>query len=215
MTSPRQIRTKNAPENLLLLSDGNGAVKLGTNPSSAGGFVAGGRTMFDKSAYRLAGGSQSGLIQYVQVTLVDGDIFDRMQTFIENSGLASREVRMGIYDQADPSDPMGVPRNLIAQTNSVGTGVPDGTFIDLSLVDTLVPGGSGAPQDFEVPATGFYWLAFVTDSATLRFAVTETFRANYLDRREESGTGTTLPATASGLSNPVSSVIFQAAMVKI
>lgn len=203
---PKQINTGTEPEGLVLTSDGLGRTKLQSPPGS---FVQGARFYGNLMDYPSSGGMTSGTIQYVQVTLSVGVTYSMARTFINSGGSAARFIRMGIYDQVDPSDPDGIPNDLVKQTNSVNTNVPGGTFYDVPLNNTLTVGGSGADDTFTVPVSGFYWIAIVASSGSISFAVTNSNRANFLPVRRESGPGTDLPATAGdfgALSNPVSAL---------
>lgn len=151
--------------------------------------------------YPFAGNTTAGGIQYIRLELHKGTV-SSMRTFIDSGGTGSRNIRMGIYDQVDPESEAGIPNNRVAQTNSVGTAGANGSFITEALI-----GG-----DYTVPVTGFYWLAIISDATPLKFAVTATHRADFLSVRHESGTGTTLPATAGTLSNPVNALIYLAAI---
>lgn len=154
-----------------------------------------------------AGTGGSGDIQYARVWLVAGTVIDRMETFIASSGGSSKLIRMGIYTQALPENQNGVPAMRAAQTNAVATGPGlNGTYLAVPLTDA-VTGGSGSPTTFSVTVTGYYWLAFVTNNTSVKFAVSSVFRKNFLPIRRGSGSGTTLPASASGLSNPTSAVV--------
>jgi hypothetical protein len=107
---------------------------------------------------------------------------------------------MGIYDQADPANPAGVPVNRLAETGAIAT---TGTNSYISpAIGPLV-----------IPISGFYWLAFVTDTATpLTWANTNEFPPDFLPVVREIGAGSVLPAVASGLTNPQSAVAFVAAL---
>jgi hypothetical protein len=154
-----------------------------------------------------AGEGNAGDIQYTRVWLIEGTVIDRLEFFLDSQGSPAREVRVGIYDQLDPLDEATDPNTRVAQSNSEPTGPGlNGSFIQLHLTDAPT-GGSGVDVNFVVPYTGWFWLAFIADNTVAKYAVTDTFRAEYLPVRRESGTGTLLPVTPSGLSNPVSAVI--------
>lgn len=154
-----------------------------------------------------AGEGNAGDIQYSRIWLVAGTVIDRLEFFLDSQGNANREVRCGIYSQTDPLDEASNPITRVAQTNSVPTGPGlNGSFIQVWLTDAPT-GGSGTNTAWTVQDTGWHWIAFIADNTVAKYAVSATFRANYLPVRRESGTGTTLPVTPSGLSNPVSAVI--------
>lgn len=140
-------------------------------------------------------------IQYTRIWLTAGLVITKMVTFVSLGGSAGINVRMGLYDQVNPTSETGVPENRVAQTESSDTAGADGTFLELSLTTSYTVGTSG-----------YYWVAIITDSPSISFAVSDTFREDFLPVRRQSGTGTTLPATAGGLSNPVSAVAFVAAV---
>lgn len=150
--------------------------------------------------YPTAGNVSTGEVQYVRVRLHKGVVISSMRTFIDSGGTGSRNVRMGLYSQTLASDESGEPVTRVAQTNSVATNGANSSFIT-----ELFIGGN-----YIIPDTGFYWLAIITDSTSLKFAVSATHRANFLAVRRATETGTTLPSTAAGLSNPVSAVIYVA-----
>lgn len=140
--------------------------------------------------YRRSANVSAGVIQYTQVRLVEDQSFNELGTFITAGGNGTREIKFGIYDQADPSDFEGVPRDRVAQTIEAAPANNNEYFIQ------LIDGGS-----FVVPTTGFYWLALIQDNAGLKINVTEgTYFLNYVPQYFETSTGTTLPLTASGLS---------------
>ena len=109
---------------------------------------------------------------------------------------------MGIYTQTDPANAAGIPNTRVAQTLSIATNGTSGTFVTEPLI-----GG-----DYTIATTGFYWVAIVSDSTSLKFAVSAVARANFLPVRQEAGSGTTLPATTGTLTNPVSSILYIAAV---
>ena len=209
---PKQIDTGSAIADLSVLTDGSGRAKIGSTPGASGGGVSGGKTFGSLLDYPFAGSVTVAEVQYVQVRLVAGEVIDRMRCFIDAGASGARNVRQGLYNQSSPTDPAGTPNALVSQTNSENTTGDNGTFKDQNLTDTLVVGGTGSAQAYTVPTTGFYWMALITDSSALKFAVSESHRADFLPVRRQSSSGTDLPATASGLSNPVSALIFQAAM---
>jgi len=141
-------------------------------------------------------------IQYVRVFLVEDAEYDSFVVFVTNR-VASVDIRLGIYSQTDPSDIDLDPNSKVAETN-VRTilAADEGTFVEVALTSS-----------YTVPTSGYYWFAMIYDGTpnSVSFATSETFPADYLPRREESGSGDTLPATASGLTNPASAVILVAA----
>ncbi len=145
--------------------------------------------------------SPSSVIQYIQLWLVQGTVIEALETFIDGGGSSGSDIRLGVYDQADPDNENGIPVDKLAQTAArTLVGGDDGTYVALPLE-------SG---DLTISTTGYYWLALITDGSTPKFAVTSTFRANFLPRREESSTNVDLPATAGTLSNPSSAAVYAA-----
>jgi len=162
--------------------------------------------------YPAAASSPSGEVQYLQIKVTAGVILDDMQYFLETGGSASRNVRMGLYEQADPTDRLGIPTNRVAQTNQTNTTGAVDQFKDLPLTDA-VTGGAGSPVALEITVDGFYWIAFVADNPTAKYAVSPPYRSDYLPVRRETGiVATTLPAVAGVLTNPVSSLVYVAAI---
>jgi hypothetical protein len=152
--------------------------------------------------YPASGGSSASEIQYVRVFLFAGVTYDAMQVFQESGGAGTRDINLGIYDQATPGSTTGTPNNRVAETGSTATaGGDNGTFVEIALTSPYL-----------IPTTGYYWLAIIPDSANLKFAVSSTYRADYIPVRRESGTAATLPASAGTLTNPSSAVIWVGAV---
>jgi len=172
-------------------------VSGGGSLNNPGEFMFG--TLLD---YPSPGNVSSGTVFFLRLKFPAGVVFSDMRTFIDSGGTAARSIRMGIYSQTDPSDANGVPNTRVAQTGSTVTTGQSGLFMTVPLI-----GG-----DYTITTTGFYWIALVSDSTSLKFAVTAAARADFLPVRQESGTGTTLPATAGTLTNPISSVLYIAAV---
>ena len=149
--------------------------------------------------YSGTGGNTSGEIQYTRVWLIAGTILSSMETYISSGGNGSRDVRYGLYSQADPLSEAGVPVTRVAQTAASPTTGGSGTFFNLPLT---------AP--YTVGATGYYWLATIQDSSAISFVTTASMQAGFLPVRRENGATTVLPVTAGALSNPTSAVIFVA-----
>jgi hypothetical protein len=142
-------------------------------------------------------------IQYTRVWLVKDLVLDRMRAFQSAGGGLARSLNMGIYNQTTPTSPTGLPVSRLAQTGTVVTlAANNGSYLQPTLTAVFI-----------VPTTGYYWLAHIADSASVKFAgTTTTFAAGYLPRREQAGVGTTLPAAAGALTNSSSSVIHVAAL---
>ncbi|HEU03194.1 hypothetical protein LCGC14_0273540 [marine sediment metagenome] len=142
-------------------------------------------------------------VQYTKVFLTQGISINSMSIFRTTGGSAARFINLGLYDQASPMDPNGQPRNRLAETGATATTGTD-SFISPALI--------GAP--IAIPATGFYWLAFITDTLTpLRVSCTlGIYPANFLPVFREASAATTLPTTASSLTQPASTLMFAAAL---
>jgi len=196
----------NTADNSTFVATGvaTGAAKWKT--SSLGGaspVVNPGELMFGTLLdYPAAGNVTSGTVFFLRLKISAGVVIANMRTFVDSGGTVSRAVRMGIYSQTDPADPTGVPVTRVAQTASTTTEADNGLFKTEPL-----SGGN-----YTILSTGFYWLAVVSDSTSLKFAVSAVARADFLPVRQEAGTGTVLPATTGTLTNPVSSVLYLAAV---
>jgi len=152
--------------------------------------------------YPSSGGSTASEIQYTRVLLIAGTVYDRMRVFVDSGGSGTRNVNIGIYDQATPSSTTGTPSSRVASTGTANVPAGDnGTFKTVNLTSA-----------YTVATTGYYWLALIPDSANLKFATSSSFRASYLPVRRETGAGSTLPASAGTLTNPSSSVIWVGAV---
>ena len=141
-------------------------------------------------------------IQYSRVFLTEGITLTSMKAYRTTGGSPSRHVRMAVYDQVDPEALNGVPNEKLAETAETDTTGTD-SYIEPALTSPLA-----------ITVTGFYWLAFVVDTATpLRFQVTDgSFPPGFANIWREMTTGTTLPAIAGGLTNPQSAIVFVASV---
>jgi len=75
-------------------------------------------------------------------------------------------------------------------------------YVDLSLGSTV-----------SITVTGYYWIAIVASSTSIKFTLTGTvYRQGLLPRRSESTTVVVLPATASGLTNPQGDITYASAV---
>jgi hypothetical protein len=152
--------------------------------------------------YPSAGNVTASTVFFLRLKISAGVVIANMRTFIDSGGTASRNLRMGVYSQATPSDPNADPLTRVAQTAADDTAGDSGLFKTIPL-----EGGN-----YTIPETGFYWLALLADSTSIKFAVSSAVRANFLPVRQESSVGTTLPATTGVLANPVSAVLYLAAV---
>ena len=167
------------------------------NPDTPGLFVLGGALMH----YPFVGVVEPNEVQYTRVWLTAGLTIDRMQFFLSNTTGQEKKVRMGIYAQNDPSSTAADPAMKVAETASTS---PAQNVFTSSL---LLPA-------YTVPVTGYYWLAFARTAGTGLFDVVQSglFRDSFLPVRRQATMADTLPANASGLSNPASAVVYLAAM---
>ena len=159
-------------------------------------------TVFDYGALSSVIASE---IQYTRIFLAKDLVIKSVHVFRGLGGSAARFINLGIYDQADPSSLTGSPATRLAETGAEDTA---GTGTDEFLAFSFTSG------DLTIPATGFYWVAFISDTASpVTFSATPgTFPANFLPVLREVSAGATLPATASGLTNPASAVSFAAVL---
>lgn len=139
-------------------------------------------------------------VQYTRVWMTAGLALDRMRVYVDSGASGSRYVRMGLYNQSNPLNSDLGPNSRVAETAS-GAPTTNQTFYTANLTSS-----------YTVPTTGYYWLAMITDSRLLRFAMTAVHRANFLPVRRESSTGTVLPTTTGTLANVESSVVYVAAL---
>ncbi len=129
-------------------------------------------------------------IQYVRIRLSSADKVVSMRTWITDvptAGGSPKTIRMGLYDQTDPVDPTLEPNARVAQTAAITITTADGLkFNTTALV-----------AEYQVPVTGWYWVALISSHASVEFRATGVFPGVFVPIREESGTGDTLPATAT------------------
>jgi hypothetical protein len=205
-----QVKTGVAPDDLVRLEDlGSGAVGFPVldgrnliNVRSQGERIVGQHQFGSLTSYGTNANSIASQIQYTQVFLAAGITLNTMRVYRTTGGSPARHIRLGVYNQAVPSDEGGLPLNKIAETAETTT---SGTFsyIQPALLAPLA-----------ITTTGFYWVAFVADTATpLRFQVTNgSYPPGFTPLWRESTTGTLLPATTGTLSNPASAIVFAAAV---
>jgi hypothetical protein len=173
----------------------------GAGDSAPGQYLLGGILDYPGSARM-----DASEIQYSRVFLPAGIELTEGVTFIDTLGSAIRNVRMGLYAQADPTDIFGLPVTRVAQSNETPTGPGlDGSYLQLAFTDAPT-GGSGSPVSYTVPDTGYYWIALVSDNNVTKLATSLVYREEYLPARREISTDTTLPAAAGTLTNPSSAV---------
>lgn len=150
-----------------------------------------------KMYYPNTGTAVASRIQYARVPIQAGVTLVSGRVYVVSGGSPTRLARVGLYDQAVPTSPTGVPNNRIAQTATFNTSTTG--------LNTVAFAAS-----YLVPTTGFYWVAFVCDNAAIRWTASDVFPANYIPVYRETGVGLTLPATAGGLTNPQSAVVYAA-----
>ena len=158
-----------------------------------------GNSHFD---YVGSGSIDQSEIQYTKLWLLEGLVVDRMRVFVDAGGTPARHVRCGVYDQTDAGAEGLDPNAKLAETAETDTDGFNGAYLEMSLLSA-----------WTVPKTGYYWLAVVIDSPAVDIrASSGSVPANFIPVRRESTTGTTLPATASTLTNPASPVAYVAAL---
>ncbi len=162
------------------------------------GVVTPGGTLY---LYGNSGGFSANEVQYARVFLRKGATYGSMRMYLDRTTGAAKDIRMGLYDQADPSDETDVPDSRLRQTD---------LFNATEDVFTEEAFNAGSGGNYEVTVTGYYWLAIVRGGGGGQFQVQQTadsYPADFLPVRRQSTTGTALPATASGLTNPASAVV--------
>lgn len=154
------------------------------------------------------GGMTANVVQYVRVWLEAQLALTKMQTFISSG--AGGNVNLGIYDQATPTSNAGTPRNLLA---SVGlTALAGGDNATFKTINLLAP--------LTITTTGYYWLALVGDTGSVRYALSAGFRSAFFDGatnpalRFEAVVGVALPAGPAHtfLASGINSLAFAAAV---
>lgn len=160
-------------------------------------------TFENASAFGGIKGSPQGPneVQYVRVWLPAGRVIAKMRTFIVSGADGVRRLQFAIYDQAVPGSIAGTPRNEVASTAANTPPVATTGFYDVNLSAT-----------YTVPTAGFYWLAIQTDNVVMAFSISVTYRAATVNRREETPGSFALPATAGMTTQPLSAIIYVAAV---
>lgn len=140
-------------------------------------------------------------VEYVRVWLPKGRVITKMRTNIVSGANGTRQLSMGIYDQATPTSITGTPNNRVATTGA--NTPPNATtgFYDVAL-----------SASYTVPNSGFYWLAISADNGTMAFMLSVVYRAGFINRREETPGAFGLPATAGATTQPQSALLFLAAV---
>ena len=151
------------------------------------------------SSYTESGFPAASEIQYARIELVYGRSISTLRTYIHGGAQTGRNVNLGLYDQADPSDPNGVPRNRIVETGSTSTNGAS-EFFDISITP------------YSTPSPGFYWIAMICDDALVEFACTQSLAVGFVPVGRQTGTDVVLPATAGTITNPASPVLYSAAV---
>lgn len=183
--------------------DSNGLVPVSQLPPVGGGFP-GQFQLGSPLSYLGTGGFTANEVQYTRVYLAEGVTLDRMRTYIGKVTGPDKDIRMGIYTQADPTASNGVPVTRVAQTALVEA--------DEDAVNEVA-----LTSNYVTPSAGYYWLAIVRSSGGGQFNIAQTpdsAPAGFLSPvvRYQGTSGTALPTTASGLSSPSGSVIYVATM---
>lgn len=184
-----------------------GVANTDWEPFSGGGGGGGGSTDApgehllgsSKLPYPNVGTAVASRIQYARTLISAGVTLTYGRVYVESNGSLVRLARVGIYDQATPMSTTGTPNNLLAQTATFNTNTSG-----LNTVALGVP--------YAVTTTGYYWIAFVCNSNAIRWSASDVYPANYIPVYRETGVGLTLPATAGGLTNPQSAVVYASAV---
>lgn len=155
--------------------------------------------------YPSAGTVTASEIQYTRIWLYANQVITGVEIFPTANINTGDNARVGLYDQTTPTSDVGVPVSRVAQSNSTQVGSAN-AYQAISFT-----------ANYTVPTAGYYWIAVISDNAGSlladpSFAVSSTYRANFLPIRREAGSGTTLPATAANLNNPASAVMYAAAV---
>jgi len=171
---------------------------LGASPAAVPGY----HLLGDPLSYFAQGSViTASEVQFSRVYLIKGQVFSLGRVYQVKGGSTARYFRIGVYGQADPTDDSGVPLTKLVETAQTDTGAAfNGSYRD-------IPWTTG---NWTVPETGWFWIAFITDTTTpLQWSVTGgPYPAGFLPVYRQASALTTLPATASGLTNPASSVVF-------
>ncbi|MCC6752063.1 MAG: hypothetical protein IT371_30705 [Deltaproteobacteria bacterium] len=151
--------------------------------------------------YRSSGSPQAANeVQYTRVWLFAGRTIATMRTFVTAGADGVRQIQFGIYDQATPTSDSGTPNNRVANT---AADTPPAAFTGVRSV--------ALSASYSVPTTGWYWLAIQANNAAMSFLISDVFRANSVNRREENPGVFTLPATAGATTQPQSAALYCAA----
>jgi len=151
--------------------------------------------------YTQVGYHDAGEVQYVRVYIPGGTAIGKIVYYQASGGDAARYVRMGLYTQTSPTDETGLPSTKAAETASIPTNGLNSQFVEVSLTSTYV-----TPQD------GYYWIAFITNSNDLQFAMSEMFGPDFLPVRRGPSAGSTLPASPGIVVNPSSATVLTMAL---
>jgi len=151
------------------------------------------------------GSTTNARITYTRIKLAAGTVLDRLECFLNSGESALRNINMGLYGQVDPSSNSGGPNNRIVQTGAFASNTVTSPAFFIKPI-------SGGP--ITISATGYYWLAFITDTNSLTMAATAIFRQNYLPYQTQVSAGTTLPATATPVVPTIADFIFYLAVIE-
>jgi hypothetical protein len=206
---PNQIRTGVAVGDIIALEDAGGTPTLpaldarqlvNVPPPTIGNPKQ--KMLGSLLDYRVSGSFSANEVQYTQVYLLVDQVIEAFRFFIDRTTGGTKQIRMGLYDQADPDDVDGVPQNRLVQT-----GLVNASAEDVFTTETL-----GSP--LTITTSGYYWIAVVRSSGGGQFQIqqTDSYPADFLPVRRQSTASTALPASASGLSNPASAVVLAIAL---
>jgi len=136
-------------------------------------------------------------VQYTRIRMRAGEELTHFETYI-GKGDGTDKIRMALYDQVDPANTNSVPNDKLIETALTATPTTNNYFT-IAISYTIL-------------ATGYYWLAMVSDTPQEIAATAHEYEANLSFRREQTTSNGDLPATASGLSNPRSRILYIAAL---
>jgi len=145
------------------------------------------------------------MVQYTRVWMTAGTVLPAFRTHITGGANSVRTIQFGLYDNAvatvtTPKSNVGVPYNRLTTTTAAAptTGLTGVYSQSLAAV-------------YVITASGWYWVAMQPSSTTLTFAISATFRAGSVARREESpGVAMTNPAGTT--TQPQSAIALAAAV---
>jgi hypothetical protein len=148
-------------------------------------------------------------VQFIQLWLPAGITLTKMEIFPTQVGGAGHTIHLGIYDQADPTALAGVPNARVAQITPFTANT---VTIDVYFQSTITSPAGG----YIVPATGYYWLAFLGSGAAgpgtkIKPVLTATYVPKFTPIRFKAGQAS-LPASAGAVTTSGGALIYIAAV---